>query len=88
MISDRKKDALNRLSYINGHLDGVRKMVEDERYCVDILRQTYAVRRAIEKLEARLLEGQLHTCVVEGVKSGREEQVLQELLELYSVGGR
>jgi CsoR family transcriptional regulator, copper-sensing transcriptional repressor len=38
-----KKDALNRLSYIEGHLKGIRKMVEEDQYCVDILKQTHAV---------------------------------------------
>ncbi|MBI4220559.1 MAG: metal-sensitive transcriptional regulator [Chloroflexi bacterium] len=83
-----KKDALNRLAYIEGHLAGVRKMVEEDRYCVDILRQTYAIRRAMAKLEEQLVKGHLHTCVVEGVRDGREEQVLGELVELFSVRER
>ena len=63
----------------------VKDMVEEERYCVDVLKQTYAIRRAIEKLESNLLEGHLHTCVIDGVKQGREQQVLDELVELYSL---
>ena len=63
-------------------------MVEGDKYCVDILKQTYAVRRAIEKLESLLLDGHLHTCVLDGVKEGRDEQVIGELLELYSLNGR
>ena len=55
---------------------------------MDVLKQTYAVRRAIEKLEALLLDGHLHTCVIEGVKDGREDQVVGELLELYSLNGK
>ena len=43
-----KSDVLKRLSYIEGHLGGIRKMVEEDAYCVDILRQTDAVRKAIE----------------------------------------
>ena len=82
-LSDSKRDALKRLRYIEGHLAGVRRMVEDDKYCVDILKQTFAVRRAIQKLESRLLEGHLHSCVIDGVKEGREDEVLGELLELY-----
>ena len=63
-------------------------MVEDDKYCVDILKQTFAVRRAIQKLESRLLQGHLHSCVIEGVKDGREDQVLDELVELYSLADR
>ena len=87
-LSVAKVDALRRLSYIDGHLSGVRRMVEEDKYCVDILKQTFAVRRAIQKLESRLLEGHLGSCVIEGVKEGREDQVLGELLELYSLADK
>ena len=73
----------HQLSYIEGHLTGIGKMMEEDKYCVDILKQTYAVRRAIEKMEAVLLEGHLHSCVVEGIRDGREEQVVGELKDLY-----
>ena len=88
MLENTKQDSLKRLNYIEGHIAGIRRMVEEEKYCVDVLKQTYAVRRAIEKLESLLLDGHLHTCVVEGVKDGREEQVVGELLELYSLNSK
>jgi DNA-binding FrmR family transcriptional regulator len=88
MLPDTKADALKRLNYITGHLEGVRKMVEADTYCVDVLKQTHAVRRAIEKFEAILLDGHLRSCVVEGVREGREDEVLGELLELYDVANR
>ncbi|MDP6420393.1 MAG: metal-sensitive transcriptional regulator [SAR202 cluster bacterium] len=87
-LPDAKKDALKRLNYIDGHLNGVRRMVEDDKYCVDILKQTFAVRRAIQKLESVLLEGHLHSCVIDGVRDGREDQVLDELLELFSLSDK
>jgi DNA-binding FrmR family transcriptional regulator len=83
-----KPDILRRLAYIEGHLQGVRRMVEDDKYCVDVLKQTYAVRRAIEKLEALILENHLRGCVVEGIRGGDEEPVLRELVELYGLAGR
>jgi DNA-binding FrmR family transcriptional regulator len=83
-----KPDILRRLAYIEGHLNGVRRMIEDDQYCVDVLKQTYAVRRAIEKLEARILENHLQGCVVEGIKEGREEEVIGELIDLYEIAGR
>ncbi|MBC8453387.1 MAG: metal-sensitive transcriptional regulator [Chloroflexi bacterium] len=86
--SETKNDAIKRMSYIEGHLAGVKKMVEEDRYCVDILRQTFAVRRALQKLESQLIDGHLRTCVVDGVKEGREEQVLNELVELYEIADR
>ena len=88
MLENTKKESLKRLNYIEGHIAGIKRMVEEEKYCVDVLKQTYAVRRAIEKLESLLLDGHLHTCVIEGVKEGREEQVIGELLELYSLNSK
>lgn len=82
-----KQDVLKRLNYIEGHLGGIRKMIEEDKYCVDILRQTYAVRKAIEKLEAIILEKHLQTCVPEGITSGREEAVIAELVQLYNLAG-
>jgi DNA-binding FrmR family transcriptional regulator len=87
MQEDRRQDALKRLSYIEGHVAGIRKMVAEDKYCIDILRQTHAVRKALEKLEALILEGHLRTCVPEGIKEGREEAVIQELIQLYTIAG-
>ncbi|GHO85099.1 metal-sensitive transcriptional regulator [Dictyobacter formicarum] len=82
-----KTDVLKRLNYIDGHLNGIRKMIEEDKYCVDILRQTYAVRKAIEKLEALILEKHLQHCVPEGIKSGSEQGVIDELIQLYNLAG-
>ena len=87
MHEQRQRDALKRLSYIKGHLDGIQRMIEEDKYCVDILRQTYAVRKALEKLEAVVLEGHLRTCVPEGIKGDREDAVIQELMQLYNIAG-
>jgi len=80
-----REEALKRLSYIEGHVAGIRRMVEEDRYCVDILKQTYAVRKAIEKLESLILSGHLHSCVPQGIKDGREDQIVSELVELYNL---
>lgn len=58
-------------------------MVEGDNYCVDILKQTYVVRRANERMESILLEGYLQTRTVEGIKNGREEETIQEFNALY-----
>jgi DNA-binding FrmR family transcriptional regulator len=85
MLPETKAEALKRLNYVEGHLSGIRRMIEEEKYCVDVLKQTYAVRRAIQKIEALILEGHLHTHVLEGVREGRDEEVLGELMELYKL---
>ncbi len=88
MLGDAKTEALKRLNYIDGHLSGIRKMLEEDKYCVDVLKQTFAVRRAIEKMESILLEGHLHSCVVEGIKDGREDEVVGELTDLYLLANK
>ena len=88
MQDTTKADIMKRLNFIDGHLAGIRRMVEQDKYCVDVLKQTYAVRRAIEKLEALILENHLQGCVVDGIKDGREDAVIAELIDLYELAGR
>jgi CsoR family transcriptional regulator, copper-sensing transcriptional repressor len=88
MQADKLTDVLKRLAFIEGHLQGIRRMVEQDKYCVDILKQTYAVRRAIEKMEGLMLDNHLHTCVIDGIKDGREDEVMGELVELYALSNR
>ena len=83
-----RQDVLKRLNYIEGHLEGIRRMIEEDKYCPDVLKQTFAVRRAIEKMEGMILEGHLHTCVAHGIRDGREDEVISELMELYNLAGR
>jgi DNA-binding FrmR family transcriptional regulator len=86
--ADKKRAVLKRLAYVDGHLQGVRRMIQEDKYCVDVLKQTFAIRRAIEKIEALMLDNHLHTCVIEGIKEGRDDQVVGELLDLYELAGR
>lgn len=87
MEDARRAESLKRLRYIEGHVAGIRRMVEQDAYCVDVLKQTYAVRKALEKLETLLLARHLQSCVPSGIREGREEQVIGELLEIYGVIG-
>ena len=87
MDDHTRADVLKRLAYIEGHLAGVRRMIEQDTYCVDVLKQMYAVRRAIEKTETKMLQGHVHHCVVDGIKNG-DEHVLDELVELYEIANR
>ena len=88
MLTNTKGDALKRINYIEGHLAGVRKMVEEDRYCVDVIKQTYAIRRALQKLESLLIDGHLRSCVPDAYREGRDEQMLAELKELFEVSER
>ena len=88
MDAGTQAEVLKRLAYIEGHLSGIRRMIEEDTYCVDVLKQTYAVRRAIEKLEAKMLEGHLHHCVLDAIRAGRPEESFAELVDLYRVANK
>lgn len=72
------KDLLNRLKRIEGQVRGIRGMVEEERYCVDILTQVAAVQSALHSFNRVLLTNHIKTCVVDDIKNG-EEHAVEEL---------
>ncbi len=76
-----KRSALNRLKTIRGHLDGVIAMVEDERYCPEVMKQVSALQGSLERVNRVLLQNHLETCVRTAVAEGRAEPVIEELLE-------
>jgi DNA-binding FrmR family transcriptional regulator len=81
MKAVHKRSALNRLKTVRGHLDGVIGMVEDERYCPDIMKQVSALQGSLEKVNRVLLQNHVETCVLDAVEGGRSEQVVDELME-------
>lgn len=76
-----KTSAVNRLKTIRGHVDAILRMVEDERYCPDIMKQVSAVQGSLEGVNRILLQNHVETCVLEHVEAGRSEQVVDELME-------
>lgn len=69
------KELLNRLSRIEGQVRGVKKMIEEERYCVDVLTQVSAIQSALNSFSKVLLSNHIKSCVVEDIQNGREEVV-------------
>lgn len=69
------KDLINRLSRIEGQVRGVRKMVENDRYCIDILTQVSAIQAALNSFNRVLLNNHIKTCVVDDVRNDRMETV-------------
>ena len=69
-----------RLRTARGHLDGVIRMVEDDRYCIDLLHQLSAVQGALERVRREVLEAHLRGCVPEAVAEGRIDDIVDELL--------
>lgn len=72
---DENKDLQNRLNRIEGQVRGIKAMIEDERYCVDILTQISAIQSALNSFNKVLLSNHIKTCVVEDIKAGNEEVV-------------
>lgn len=70
-----ERDLLNRLSRIEGQIRGIKAMVEDDRYCVDILTQVSAVQAALNSFNKMLLSNHIKTCVVEDIERGNTEVV-------------
>ncbi len=82
----KRKRVLARLKSIEGHVRGVQRMVEEEAYCIDILKQTTAVQAAIDKVNSIILENHLHSCVttaIRGEDPGERERVISELLDVF-----
>jgi len=81
-----KQDLLNRLKSIEGHIRGVQRMVESDQYCIDIINQTGAIRKALERVDMMILENHLHSCVTTAIRGddpAERERVLRELLTLF-----
>lgn len=74
------KDLIKRLNRIEGQIRGIKNMVEEERYCVDILNQVSAVQAALNGFNKELLANHIHSCVVEDIRAGKAEAV-DELCE-------
>lgn len=77
-----------RLASIEGHVKAIKRMVDDDAYCIDVLKQTYAVERALKRFESELLRGHLASCVPAGFREGRKKEILSELGEVFELAHR
>lgn len=73
--TDEYTQLIHRLNRIEGQVRGIKSMVEDERYCVDILVQVSAIQSALNAFNKELLANHIKTCVVEDIREGRDEAV-------------
>ncbi len=83
-----KSAVLKRLSRIAGQVRGISGMVEDDRYCVDIVTQISAVRAALHKVEEEILRDQVSHCVAEAFASGDADEQRQKIEELIGTIGQ
>ena len=80
VVQPNKPALLRRLNRIEGQVRGVAKMVEDDRYCVDVLTQVSAIQSALDALAMQLLESHTKGCVRSALRSGNGDEAIDELM--------
>ncbi len=82
------QNTLRRLKIIEGHLRAVIRMVEEDKYCIDIIRQIQAIDSALSKVSTRILENHLNSCVTDAIQGNdpkERERVLKEITEVFEM---
>ncbi len=88
MDAKTREQVVRRLRSIEGHVKGIEKMVEEDQYCIDVMRQVMATQAAMAKLNELILENHLNTCVIEAVRSDdpkARERVLAEIGDVFQM---
>ncbi len=88
-MTDKERVALvNRLKSVAGHVSAVARMVEEDQYCIDIIKQIQATEAALSKVSQLILDDHLHTCVITAIQGDDQqerERVLSEISEVFAV---
>ena len=87
MQTDVKKACVQRLRRIEGQVRGLGRMVEDDRYCIDVITQVQAVRAALKRVEEEVLKDHVAHCVEHAIQSGDAKEQRQKVAELMAVLG-
>ena len=85
MIQDNKPKLLNRLHRIEGQVRGVTRMVEDDRYCIDVLTQLQAIRAALARVETEMLKNHLNHCIEDAIIAGDAAEQRKKATELVQL---
>ena len=82
MINEKtKKDVLPRLRKIEGQIKGIHRMIEKERYCIDIVNRVTAVQKALDQVDLMVMQRHIESCVTDAVKSDEGAPIMGELME-------
>jgi len=82
----KHESALKRLKIVEGHIRGVQRMVEEDAYCIDVIRQIQAVQAALNKISAQILDEHLNSCLITAVRgedAAERERVLKEIIDVF-----
>ncbi len=85
MKKEIKKNLERRLKIIAGQIHGLEKMVAEEKYCIDIITQSSAIRNALLSIENIMLENHLNTHVIEQIKNGKDKVATNEILKVFNI---
>lgn len=85
MLKNIKNKSIRRLKIIEGQIRGIQKMIEDGKYCIDILHQSSAIKQALSGVEELILENHLSTHAVEQMKGDKKEKSIREILDIYKL---
>ncbi len=88
MKTNVKKNVGRRLKIIEGQVRGLERMVENDEYCIDVITQSSAVRKALSSLENAMLENHLSTHVIEQMKGGAHQKAVAEILTVFKKAKR
>ncbi len=88
MKHEHKPKLLNRLNRIEGQVRGIARMVEEDRYCIDVLTQVQAVRAALARVESEMLKDHLDTCIEGAIVSGNLDEQRKKAGEIIELLGR
>ena len=83
-----RSESVRRLKTAEGHIRGIERMLQEEAYCIDVIRQIQAVQSALSKISLQILEDHLHSCLITAVRgedANARERVLQEIAEVFAV---
>jgi CsoR family transcriptional regulator, copper-sensing transcriptional repressor len=83
-----KESTIKRLNKIEGQVRGIRKMIDDERYCIDVLQQMQAIKSALSKVEDAILKDHASTCVASAISSGDSAEQTRKFNELVDLIGK
>lgn len=80
---DTQERILHRFKIASGHLKKVISMLEDDKYCIDIIHQSQAVQKALKEADGLILENHLKTCAADAIKGGRQNEAVQEVMNVF-----
>ena len=85
------RNTIQRPKTVEGHIRGIQRMLEEDQYCIDIIRQIQAVQSALNKVSARLLDGHLNSCLlsaIQGEDPAERTRVLKEITDVFETANK